>query len=43
LNEPAAVAENTATTARSTTLQIAGESYGVTQQAARISTSRKVK
>lgn len=37
------VAENTATTARSTTLQIAGESYGVTQQAARISTNRKLK
>jgi len=31
------------TTDRSATLQIAGESYSVTQQAARISTNRKVK
>jgi C1A family cysteine protease len=37
------VAENTGTTARSAKLQIAGESYSVTQQAARISTNRKVK
>ena len=35
------VQENTGTTARTATLQVAGESYGVTQQAARISTSRK--
>ncbi|MBP1599829.1 MAG: putative cysteine peptidase [Acidobacteria bacterium] len=37
------VAENTGTTDRSAMLQIAGESYSVTQQAARISTNRKVR
>ena len=37
------VRENTEPTARSATLQIGGQSYGVTQQAARINTNRKVK